>query len=377
VIPRITGNLTPLSNAPNQNPPPSDLTKYAIKPGDNASAIATRHEISLTTLRALNSSMNLDILQIGKLIVVPIIDLPPPAQGSVPAGPPPFIKYTVVSGDSFTEIANNFGVEMTELISVNPSIDIDALTIDQQLLIPKLVPIPIVSRTEINQITAGIELVAADLGILPHTLIANNPGISVDGLIFAGKELRIPNNEGIILKVQNGDTLAAIAAIFGSSIEAIISDPRNGVLDPNGLIASQEIILPIKVPDFIWPANGIITDAFGVCRSWDCSVRHKGTDIDQYHTPGAPVISMAPGRVTFSGGQPYHGLGFYAEIDHGNGWSSSYAHFNEPPIVSEGQFVEQGQTLGYSGTTGHSTGYHLHLEMKHNGFYLDATNYLP
>jgi len=79
----------------------------------------------------------------------------------------------------------------------------------------------------------------------------------------------------------------------------------------------------------------------------------------------------------FVGGSYCCGLGFFVEIDHGNGWLSRYGHLDGLPPVFKGQIVGGGETIGYSGTTGFSTGVHLHLELEHNDFLLDALNYLP
>ena len=156
-----------------------------------------------------------------------------------------------------------------------------------------------------------------------------------------------------------------------------MADPRNGVTDSNGLIAGQELIVPVRVPNFVWPVAGDITDRFGLCRTSDCGVRHHGTDIAQIQSPGGPVVAIAGGEVVFAGGSYCCGLGFFVEIDHGNGWLSRYGHLNGQPPVFEGQIVGSGETIGFSGTTGFSTGVHLHLEMEHNDFLLDALNYLP
>ena len=83
------------------------------------------------------------------------------------------------------------------------------------------------------------------------------------------------------------------------------------------------------------------------------------------------------GVVTTVGGSWCCGLGFFVEIDHGNGWVSVYGHLNGPAWVFEGQVLEAGDPIGEVGTTGFSTGVHLHLELYHNEWALDALNYLP
>ena len=177
-----------------------------------------------------------------------------------------------------------------------------------------------------------------------------------------------------MVDVFAGDTLRGIAAAQGTTVLALALAADNGVTDPNGLIAGQEILIPVTTPEFVWPAQGLLTDGFGACRTGDCSLRHHGTDIAQ---DGGAALAMAAGVVTFAGGSYCCGLGFHLEIDHGNGWLSRYAHLAGPPWVVEGEEVAAGEPIGQVGTTGFSTGVHLHVELEHNGWLLDALNYVP
>ena len=355
---------------------PLELTTYTVQPGDSASGVAVLHQITLEGLAQLNPTLNLSILQIGQDLLVPRVDLPPPPPGSVLAGSPLGLRYTVQPGDTFTAVAARFGLPPAELQQLNPGIDLDLLTIGQELRLPGTEPIPIVSQTIVNEVTDGLEYVAARLGLLPHTLIANNPALAGADFVRAGTPLTVPDTEGVVIVVQPGDTLAAIAAARGSSVEAIAADPRNGVADPNRLIIGQELIVPIHLPDFTWPVGGLITDGFGACRTAACGIRHRGVDISQHRTPGGPVVAIADGEITFVGGSYCCGLGLNLEISHANGWTSRYAHLADT-LPALGQRVLQGETIGHSGTTGFSTGVHLHLELEHNGWGLDALNYLP
>ena len=104
---------------------------------------------------------------------------------------------------------------------------------------------------------------------------------------------------------------------------------------------------------------------------------HRGTD---YAAPGGTEIYAVSGGVVTAAAYHYS-LGYYVQVyhgkdDNGNSYSTLYAHMNSAPIVSVGQSVSKGQTLGYVGSTGNSTGNHLHLEMKVNNVLVNVMNYL-
>ena len=104
---------------------------------------------------------------------------------------------------------------------------------------------------------------------------------------------------------------------------------------------------------------------------------HRGTD---YAAPGGTEIYAVTGGVVTAAAYHYS-WGYYVQVyhgkdDNGNSYSTLYAHMNSAPIVSVGQSVSKGQRLGYVGSTGNSTGNHLHLEMKVNNVLVNVMNYL-
>ena len=104
---------------------------------------------------------------------------------------------------------------------------------------------------------------------------------------------------------------------------------------------------------------------------------HRGTD---YAAPGGTEIYAVSGGVVTAAAYHYS-WGYYVQVyhgkdDNGNSYSTLYAHMNSAPIVSVGHSVSKGQTLGYVGSTGNSTGNHLHLEMKVNNVLVNVMNYL-
>lgn len=125
---------------------------------------------------------------------------------------------------------------------------------------------------------------------------------------------------------------------------------------------------------FIWPVLGPITQPFGV-PELGVGAPHTGIDIGQ--DQGSPVLAAASGRVTFAGGEPCCGLGYWVEINHGNRYATRYGHLMRPPLVLSGDYVNQGQVIGFSGNTGFSTGPHVHFELRLDGTPIDPLRALP
>jgi murein DD-endopeptidase MepM/ murein hydrolase activator NlpD len=117
-----------------------------------------------------------------------------------------------------------------------------------------------------------------------------------------------------------------------------------------------------------WPVIGPITQPFGV-PELGVGLPHTGLDIGL--DPGSPVHAARAGRVVFSGGDPCCGLGYWVEVNHGDNYSTRYGHLMRPPTVLSGDYVSDGQVLGFSGSTGFSTGPHLHFEVRIDGVPID------
>jgi len=116
----------------------------------------------------------------------------------------------------------------------------------------------------------------------------------------------------------------------------------------------------------IWPVNGPITSGFG----WRWGRMHEGIDIG---VPcGTPIHAAASGTVIYSGWMD--GYGNFVVIDHGNGLATAYGH--QSAIYVSGGSVSQGQSIGAVGSTGNSTGCHLHFEVRVNGTPVDPLGYL-
>jgi murein DD-endopeptidase MepM/ murein hydrolase activator NlpD len=118
---------------------------------------------------------------------------------------------------------------------------------------------------------------------------------------------------------------------------------------------------------YVWPVHGVLTSNYG----WRWGRMHEGIDIAVSN--GTPVVAAAAGTVIVAGWMG--GYGNLVVVDHGGGVSTAYGH-NTSVAVGVGQQVAQGQLIAYSGNTGHSTGPHVHFEVRINGAAVDPLGYL-
>jgi murein DD-endopeptidase MepM/ murein hydrolase activator NlpD len=117
---------------------------------------------------------------------------------------------------------------------------------------------------------------------------------------------------------------------------------------------------------FVWPAQGILTSRYG----WRWGRMHEGIDIAA--PTGTPIVAAASGTVIYAGWMG--GYGNMVIIDHGSGVATAYGH--QSAIYVTAGSVSQGQVIGAIGSTGHSTGPHLHFEVRINGSAVDPLGYL-
>ncbi len=233
-----------------------------------------------------------------------------------------------------------------------------------------------------------IGVIAARFGLKSSTLLWAN-SLAERSLIHEGQSLTIPPVDGVVYTVRKGDTLGRIAQLFNTETEKIIQ--INGLSQADSISVGQTLVLPDAHPNapprtnapttllarlrtlilpsprsigesvissavrFIWPTSARrITQYF----SW----RHTGVDIAG--PVSNKIYAAASGRVILSGWQ--RGYGLTLLVDHGNGYVTRYGHSRQL-LVSSGDYVEKGETIAMVGSTGRSTGPHLHFEVLHNG----------
>lgn len=144
----------------------------------------------------------------------------------------------------------------------------------------------------------------------------------------------------------------------GTVTNSVTVDGNGAGIEPTNITSSG----------FIWPsASKSVTCEYGGYSG------HTGIDIQDYY--GAPEYAAKDGIVVTSGWSNY-GYGYHVIIDHGNGVKTLYAHQNQQPPVEVGQYVTQGQVVGFEGATGNVTGEHLHFEVQINGTAVNPRPYI-
>jgi len=210
-------------------------------------------------------------------------------------------------------------------------------------------------------------------GISLETLLWTN-GLTSRSTIQPGQDLEILPVSGTKHVVKNGENVSLIASRYGVSI-ANIMEFNNLPIDAF-INIGDELIIPGGTPPaqaparttyyattagpnlntsgyFIYPTSG---------RNW--GVLHPVNAIDIANSCGTPIYAAAGGKVKLVDEVGWNrGYGKYAMITHPNGVETLYAHFSDI-VVSAGTSLDQGDLIGYMGTTGHSTGCHLHFEVR-------------
>lgn len=228
-----------------------------------------------------------------------------------------------------------------------------------------------------------VSTIADKFGVSTDTIRWQNNLPSRDS-IKIGQTLQILPITGVSHKVTKGDTIYSIAKKYDVDAQEIVNYPFNtfvndetfemaigqSIIVPNGVKAEEIPWSPVArvrqvTPDagtvvasgnFIWPAQGRITTNY----AW----YHQALDIANSAAPA--ILAADAGTVVVAGWPDNYGYGNRIIIDHGNGMRTLYAHLSKI-YVSEGQTVNRGDAIAQMGTTGRSTGVHVHFEVLQGG----------
>lgn len=259
--------------------------------------------------------------------------------------------YTVIKGDTLGKIAESFDIALSDIYELNPGM------------------------TEETLLKEGDEI----------TITEEKPLLSLDVVKKVSYKKKIPfeteeiKNDSeyktyrkVIQEGEEGEKDVTDEITYKDGKEVLRTTLKETIVKApvKEKVEAGTLETPVKkaTGTFKMPVNGILTSGFGA--RW--GYVHKGIDIGA--PAGTPVYASDGGVVTFAGWNS-GGFGYLVKISHGNGLETYYAH-NSKVAVSAGERVYQGQLISYVGSTGDSTGNHLHFEVRENGVAYNPFNYL-
>lgn len=302
-----------------------------VREGDALGVIAQRYGVGVDAIQEANNLRNI-LIRPGEVLKVPLAE----ARGGIlePAPPPPpgFQRHTLAAGETLSRVAQSYGITLTALVGANPDL------------------------TSLDRLPVGVELL-------------------------------IPPQQGLLVMLDHPGALTELLAEYG--VEAAAVARANQLRSPLDLRAGMLLFLPGVQPTaalerlaavrelenrYIWPLHGRLTSYFGRRNlGMGTSAFHRGLDIAA--PTGTTIVAARSGTVTFAGWST-QGYGNLVKIRHPGGDETWYAHASRL-LVRVGDTVTQGQPIALVGSTGISTGPHLHLEIHVGGRAVDPLGQLP
>lgn len=300
-----------------------------VQPGDVLGDIADRYGIPVDALLEAND-LEGALIHPGTVLRVPLGEATGGYAEAAPEPPPGFRRHVLAPNETLSEVIDRYDVTMEALVGANPDL------------------------SSLDRLPVGVELL-------------------------------IPPGEGLVVGWQPGDDLADLVREHGADPVAVLR--ANAIVSPADLTPGMLLFLPGVEPTatlerlaavrerenrYLWPVHGRISSYFGRRNlGMGTSNFHRGLDVA---APTGTVITAArAGTVSFAGWSGSYG--YLVRIRHAGNEETWYAHQSRID-VSVGQYVEQGQVVGRVGSTGLSTGPHLHFEIRRGGRALDPLGIL-
>ena len=297
---------------------------FTVRPGDTLGAVASRYGLPVDALQQANGLEGI-LVHPGDVLRIPLGEATGGLAEPAPEPPPGFGRHVLANGETLSEITSSYGIDMEALVGANPDLSsLDRLPVGVELLIPPGSGLLVTWQP-------GLDLaeLLREHGADPVEVLRAN-------LIHAPGDLR----PGMLLWLPGIEPAAALERL------ARVRERENR---------------------YVWPVHGRITSYFGRRNlGLGTSSFHRGLDVAA--PTGTPIVASRSGTVSFAGWSGSYG--YLVRVRHAGGDETWYAHQSRI-LVSLGEWVEQGQILGRVGSTGLSTGPHIHFEIRRRGTALD------
>ena len=363
---------------------PFDGVTHTVAAGDTLATIAQRYGVEPGAISDFkpNQVDATGALTVGQVLVVP---------GGMPPTRTATFVYHSRSGDTIDSVAEKFGLDAPTIVAANPDLDPEAAIPPGTDL--RILPVPGVEV--VVQPGDTLEALADTYGTDPHAITSFAPNNVLDGvlpkpgttLLLPGGQMPEETTEVAVAEAEPAAEPPPVAANLAprpaqqpstrgsqqppSSAQAAPQPPPKKATPPPAKSKPSTTVSKGASATgsgrFLWPVNGTITQYF-----WR---KHNGLDIAI--RAGTPIHAADSGEVVQAGWRT-DGLGYAVQIDHHNGYVSIYGHMIRQPAVRVGQLVARGQVIGYIGSTGHSTGPHVHFIIRTPARkYFNPLNFLP
>lgn len=301
-----------------------------VREGDSIGAIANRYNLSVTALLEFND-LDSAVIYPGQVLKVPYVAAVGGVAEQAPAPPPGFRQHVLQPGETLSDIMDRYGVTLKSLVGANPDL------------------------SSLDRLPAGLELLIA------------------------------PSN-GLVVTLETEEQLSSLLLEY--RVNPVEVARANDLRSPADIRPGMLLFLPRVEPDaamerlskvrelentYLWPLQGRITSYFGRRNlGMGTSSFHRGVDVAAPY--GSTITAARTGTVAFAGWST-QGYGYLVKIRHAGGAETWYGH-NSKILVRVGQYVRQGEPIGLVGSTGISTGPHLHFELHERGRPVDPLSQL-
>jgi len=296
-----------------------------VRPGDAVGTIAQRYGITVEGLLEANGRSD-HLIRPGDVLRVPLQEASGGLVEPAPEPPAGFRRHTLASGETLSGLIGRYGITLKALVGANPDL------------------------SSLDRLPVGVELL-------------------------------IPPGEGLLVTLEYGVALTDLIEAYGADPVAVARinrirsplDVRPGMLlflpDVEPTTALQRLAAVRELENtYVWPLHGRLTSYFGRRNlGMGTAAFHRGLDIAA--PTGSTIVAARSGTVTFAGWSD-RGYGNLVKIRHAGGAETWYAHASRI-LVRVGQGVSQGDPIALVGSTGLSTGPHLHLELHVGGIAID------